>query len=408
MKILLVTPTLPVPNSGGNTRVYNLIKYIATRHQVTVLSFIKQAEQEWLPLLQPLCAHLELVPFSGFPATGNWRNRLLGWRQILFSQRPRYVHTFPLEIMRPTLRKLLVQHDFDVILFETLYLVELANEADDKITILGQQNVESDIQKRAYEVATNPIHRWRDKLMWRKLYQFEKRYVQQFSACLSVSERDATLLRQMSPHTEIHIVPNGVDCLHFQPQPATKREENKLLFFGTLNYGPNVEGILWFVQEVWPYIQAKRPEIILEIVGINPAPAVIALAQHSGIHLVGFVPDVREKLWTTTICVAPLLTGGGTRLKILEALAAGCPVVSTTVGAEGLDLEDGRHLLLGDTAEEFAAQVLTLLDSPAQRLTLGQEGQQAVARQYDWAIIGQQFESALVNTVAQWQERAAQ
>lgn len=408
MKILLVTPTLPVPNSGGNTRVYNLIKYIATHHQVTVLSFIKPAEQEWLPLLQPLCANLELIPFSGFPVASKWRNRLLGWRQILFSQRPRYVHTFPVEAMRPSLQKLLAQYDFDLVIFETLYLVELVNEVDGTPILLGQQNVESDIQKRAYEIAANPIHRWRDKLMWRKLYQFEKRYVQQFSACLAVSERDAALMCQMSPQTEVHIVPNGVDCLHFQPQPATEREENKLLFFGTLNYGPNVEGLLWFVQEIWTHISTKRPKVILEIMGINPVQEIVALAQHSSIHLVGFVPDVREKLWTTTICVVPLLTGGGTRLKILEALAAGCPVVSTTVGAEGLDLEDGRHLLLGDTAEEFAAQVLTLLDSPAQRHSLGQEGQQAVVRQYDWATIGQQFEAALVNTVAQWQERAGQ
>lgn len=402
MCILFVTPTLPVPTSGGRTRVYNLIKHLAVRHQVTVLSFLQSADREWLPVLKPYCADLELVPFAGFKPLGKWHNRVRGWAQILFSHRSRYAHTFPVEAMRGTLRALLDRQHFDVVVFETLYLVELANEVVGIPILLGQQNVESDVQKRAYEVATHPLHRWRDKLLWRKLLKFEKSYLAHFPVCIAVSERDADLLRELSPSTSIHIVPNGVDSECFGPPAEIERPVDRLLFFGTLNYGPNVEGILWFVQEIFPHIRSAKPEISLEIVGLDPVPEVIALQKHSGVTVVGFVPDVRKKLWSTTVCVVPLLTGGGTRLKILEALAAGCPIVSTTIGAEGLDLQDGQHLLIADTPGAFAAQVLTLLDSPTMQQALAHRGQQAVARQYDWSSIAEKMEAVLTDTIKTW------
>jgi len=402
MHILIITPTLPVPTSGGRTRVYNLIKHLAAHHQITVLSFLQPADQEWLATLEPYCTHLELVPFAGFKPSGKWANRIRGWAQILFSRRPRYVHTFPVETIRETLRSLLDRQYFDIVVFEFLYLVELVNEIDGIPTLLVEHNVENDIQKRLYETATGPVYYFREKLLWCKLSKFERDYLQKFPSCIAVSERDAALLREMSPTTNVHLVPNGVDSKAFRPAAGLLRANNTLLFFGTLNYTPNVEGIVWFVHEILPHIREIRPGVELQIVGMDPAPAVTALAQLPGVSLVGFVPDIRERLWSATACVVPLLTGGGTRLKILEALAAGCPVVSTTIGAEGLDLKPGEHLLIADTAEDFAARVVTLLDSPALQQELAHRGQKSVAARYDWAIIARKMDLALQKTVESW------
>ena len=299
--------------------------------------------------------------------------------------------------MRVPLRRLLSSQGFDVVVLH-LYVVELANEVEDVATILVQENVESDIARRAQTQADNPVHWLRDGLMWRKLLAFEQRWVRRFSVCVAVSERDAAMLREMSPATQVHVVPNGVDSRSFALQ-TNQRDAETLLFFGTLSYGPNVEGLIWFCQDVLPIVRASKPDVVLEVVGLNPPPRVAELGELPGIHVTGFVPDIRPKLWSATTCVVPVLAGGGTRLKILEALAAGCPVISTTVGAEGLELMDGKHLLIADDPKEFARDVVALLESDALRHRLAEGGRRAVAEKYDWQQIAPRLEFACAQAI---------
>jgi glycosyltransferase involved in cell wall biosynthesis len=395
VNICIISPTLPVPTSGGRTRVYNLLRHLSRDHQITLLTFVQPADERWAPTVLPYCHRLEGVPFAGWQPLGAWQNRLRGWGQILFSRRPRYAATFPVETMREPLRRLLRESRFDVVTFETLYLVELVGEIGDAPRLLAEQNAEHDVARRSYELATHPVHRVRDGLEWRKLRAFESAYLRRFPTCVAVSERDAALLAQLSPATRYHVAPNGVDGAHFAPPAGRPREGQTLLFFGTLNYGPNVEGIVWFVEEVLPRIRQADPQVTLEIVGADAAPAVAALATRPGVKLTGFAPDIRERLWSATLSVVPLWNGGGTRLKILEALAAGCPVVSTSLGAEGLDLQDEEHLLIADSAEAFASQVVRALASPELRESLAQRGQERVALRYDWGPIAERFEAAL-------------
>jgi glycosyltransferase involved in cell wall biosynthesis len=174
-----------------------------------------------------------------------------------------------------------------------------------------------------------------------------------------------------------------------------------LLFFGTLSYGPNADGLVWFCEQVLPRVRQSKPDVRLEVVGLDPPPRVTALGRLPGVQVTGFVPDIRPKLWSATMCVVPLLAGGGTRLKILEALAAGCPVISTTVGAEGLELMDGKHLLIADDPEEFARDVVALLESDALRHRLADAGRRAVAEKYDWQEIAPRLEAACIQAVKQ-------
>lgn len=400
MRILIVTPTLPLPISGGRTRLFNIIKQIAGRHDVAVLSFIQPSEHSMLPTLQPHCRQIELVPFEGFEPSGKWRNRLRGWSHLLLNRRPFYAETFPVERMRPALQKLLQRRTFDIVAFEQLFLAELVDEVKAKgiPAILVEQNVESDIARSRYTHATNPVHRLRDWVTWQKLKAFEHKWVRRFPVCMAVSDQDAARLRVVSPGTRVCVVPNGVDVRAFAGRDGL-READTLLFFGSLSYGPNVDGLVWFSQQIWPLLLKARPALKLEVVGLNPPPRVLALQRQTGVHVIGFVPDIRHKLWSATMSVVPLRVGGGTRLKILESLAASCPVVSTTVGADGLDLQDGEHLLLADTPADFANAVFALLADRDLAQKVAQVGRQQVERKYDWRQIARLFEAACIQAI---------
>lgn len=398
MKTLFVAPTLPVPTSGGRTRLFNLIKQIAGRHQVSVISFIRSSEREMLPAIAPHCQHLELIAFDGFQPLGRWCNRIRGWSQILFDSRPPYAHTFPIDRMRRPLRALLDVHRYDIVIFNSLFVVELVEELQHTSALLVQENIESDIMRKALQRAEHPIHKLRDWLTWRRMLAFERRWVQRFSTCVAVSDGDAALLRQMSPSTDVHVVPNGADSAYFTP-PGNQRRTDTLLFFGTLSYSPNADGLVWFCRHVLPRIREARPEVEVEVIGLDPPRRVLDLDRLPGVQVTGFVADIRTKLWSATMSVVPLRIGGGTRLKILESLAAGCPVVSTSIGAQGLALVPGEHLLLADTPDGFADRVVDLLDSPALQQELSQRGRSVVQEAYDWSIIAQQFESLLRQAV---------
>lgn len=395
MHILFVTPNLPIPTSSARVRPFNLIKQLATHHQVSVLSFIQPSEYSMLEALEPYCQRIELVPLGSFRHLGKWWNRLRGWLLLLFSSRPRALYTFPVKMMREPLRNMVQTSDLDVVHFEQLYLAELRSEVRRLPAVLGEQNVEFQAIKNLQRVSSSPIHEIRDELSWRKMLTFETRSIRQFPVCLAVSEQDAGLLREVAGDTEVHVVSNGVDSRAFASRArGIERRFDTVLFFGTLNYGPNRDGIRWFCRDIWPMICSARPDVRLEIVGIDPPPDVMALSELPGVEVTGFVPDIRSKLWAATLSIAPLRWGGGTRLKILEALAAGCPTVSTSAGAEGLDLEDGKEILIADTADEFARAVIDLLQHPDKRAKLSAAGQLSAAAKYDWGVIAQQLEKA--------------
>ncbi len=399
MHILFIAPTLPIPSSGGRTRLFNLVKQLAERHEVSVLSFIRSREYGQLPSIEPYCDQLELVPIEDFQVAGGWRNRLVGWGQIFLSKRPRYVRTFPItDLIRP-LSDLVAGGDIDVVVLHHLFVVELRDILGEIPSILAEDNIESGIARKAYERPSHLVHRLRNWLMWRKLLLFESRWIRRFKVCIAVSNQDADVIRRMSPNTEVHVVPNGVNIRQFA-SPRSERSQRNLLFFGTLSYGPNADGITWFCREVLPRVRNRIPEIELDITGIDSTPRIMQLASQTGVNVLGFVPDIRERLWSATATVVPLHVAGGTRLKILEAMAAECPVVSTTIGAEGLGVIDGKHLLIADEAEAFATAIVNLVASPKMRREMAILGRKFVSEHYDWRTITPKLEEACRRAIA--------
>jgi glycosyltransferase involved in cell wall biosynthesis len=184
----------------------------------------------------------------------------------------------------------------------------------------------------------------------------------------------------------LSVVPNGVDTEQFQPGPEAAGPPH-LVFTGAMGWQPNAEAMIYFCREILPAVRAHFPDVQLSIVGLQPPAEVVALGQQPNIHVTGFVPDVRPYIAEATVYIAPLKLGSGTRLKILEAMAMGKAVISTTIGAEGLEVTDGRHLLIADSAADFASRICELLADPGRRQALGQAGRALVEACYDWRAV---------------------
>jgi glycosyltransferase involved in cell wall biosynthesis len=210
---------------------------------------------------------------------------------------------------------------------------------------------------------------------------------------LAVSEKDAVMLRKLVSGLEVTVVPNGVNTRTYMPSPPHSSTPPILVFTGTMDFRPNVDAVLWFAHQVLPRVRETVPAVHLFVVGQRPHRRLDSLQAHPAITLTGWVDDVRPYIARAAVYIAPLRIGGGTRLKLLEAMAMAKPVVATRLGAEGYPVEDDRELLLADTPSSFAAAVVSLLQAPKRRTELGQSARVFVERHYDWRSIVPRMEA---------------
>jgi polysaccharide biosynthesis protein PslH len=270
---------------------------------------------------------------------------------------------------------------------------------DPRPKVLFTHNVEATIWRRHFEVATNPLWKAVSWLEWKKMDAAERRYLQLADQVLAVSETDVKSFAGFLPKDRLTVVPTGVDLEYFCPSPG-KEEQDLIVFTGSMDWMPNEDGIFFFAESILPLVRQQRPGVKLTIVGRNPSRRLRELANlHTDLELTGRVDDVRPYMRRGSVSVVPLRVGGGTRLKIFEAMAMGKAIVSTTVGAEGLPVEPGKNILLGDTAEEFANHVVDLLQNPQRRREIGQAALQMVSRSYSWNKIADGFGETLERVV---------
>jgi sugar transferase (PEP-CTERM/EpsH1 system associated) len=294
------------------------------------------------------------------------------------------------------LAALLAAEPFDAVQLESVHLLSyldvIRRAASQPAVIADWHNVESELMAR-YAAKTG---NWAKRLLAYRtahlLERSEQRLLSEADVHLVVSERERELLKSRSPKAEVHVVPNGVDTAAFKATGAgrsgSNEARNTLLFVGSMDYHANVDAVVWFIREIWPAVSSQFPHLSFTIAGRNPGPKVRALASRS-VRVTGNVADVRPYYLSAAAVVVPLRVGSGTRLKILEAMAAGVPVVSTTLGSEGLDVTDGVHLLVGDSSSEFTSALIRLLRNSALAAALADASETLVAERYDWSIIGQ-------------------
>jgi sugar transferase (PEP-CTERM/EpsH1 system associated) len=399
MKILWVKAGgLVPPDTGGKIRSYNILRELARRHSITFFSFYAAHDHDIHPELKDVFDQVVCVPLQLPTPKSVAEMRDYGIR--LLSAQPYSITKYCLPEVRRRLRALLERESYDVILCDFIFAAGVIPWDWPVAKVLFTHNVEAAIWRRHYEVAGNPIWKaisWRE---WRKMEAAERRYLHLADRVLAVSETDRDTFASFLDPGKITVIPTGVDVDYFQPMPV-EETSNSLVFTGSMDWLPNEDGIFYFVDDILPLIKQQCPEVSLEVVGRSPSRKLQALAdREKSVRLTGWVEDIRPFVARGSVCIVPLRIGGGTRLKIFEAMAMGKAVVSTSVGAEGLPVQAGENILLADTPRDFADSVISLLRDPGERRRMGTSARVMVQEKYSWPKVAENFARTLHDVVA--------
>lgn len=384
MKILLISPKLPYPlDDGGKIVTYNTLKHLALRgNNITLFCFIDELKR--VPELEKYC---RLVLIKKDTSTS-----LFGLLLNLFSKVPYTISKYHNDLIEKKIQEVLEEYDFDLVHLEclhTAYYGAIMKRKYNLPIVLREENVETKIMERYYRNQRNPLVKAYAFLQYRKLYKYESMICKEFDKCFMITDKDVELVKKMNPMIKTAVIPSGVDASYFLPLKI-KEEPCSIISVGSMDWLPNVEGILWFYKEVFPLIKEIIPEAKLYIVGKNP-PGYIKKLRSEYIIVSGFVEDVRGIMAKCQVFIVPLKTGSGMRIKILNALAMGRPIVSTSIGCEGIEVQNGKNICIANTREEFAQGVIELMKNESIRKRLGEEGIKLVKEKYKWEQIAEKI-----------------
>ncbi len=384
MKILMIVPFLPnTQMSGGQTRWYNIIKYLSHNHEITLYSLIKEdSEKRFIPELQKYCKKVKVFRRPKSPWT--IRNIVL----TMFSLYPLLVirNWSPKE--KRALKRELEKNKYDLIHAETFYVMPHIPDTNVP-SMLVEQTIEYQVYKHYVDNEVPFFLRPLFMIDVLKLKYWEQYFWKKTDQLVAVSDEDRKVMRELIPGIKVDIIPNGVDAPHFVNYKVTKKEPPRVLY-GAANFKwlQNVEAVDFLVDKIWPTIE-KNSNAFLWIVGTSIPKKILDMAQkNKRIEVTESIVDVRDALKSATVMMVPVKGPGGTRLKMLEALAAGLPVVSTTVGAAGLDLINEKHAMISDSPEQMAKYTLKLLRDASLAKKIGANGQEYVEKYFDWGVLG--------------------
>jgi len=386
---------LPV-DTGGRLRSYHILKELARHHGVTLLSYYpgrpdpqyEAAIRGEFPAAHSICTS----------AGSSFLRESLNYLRSLPHHAPFAVSKFTHPAVAGTVRRWLDEERFDVAVCDFLSASLNFPSPPPTPTVLFQHNVESSLWQRMAETETHPLRRAAYRLEAVKMVRYESSALGRFHHVIAVSERDRRQMMAMNPSCGISVVPTGVDTRKFAHSPAPEKPgPPRIVFTGSMDWEPNIDAAIHFCQDVLPRVRSEFPQAVFQIVGRNPHAPVKKLACPS-VEVTGTVPSVGEYLQNATVVVVPLRVGGGTRLKIFEAMAMGKAVVSTSIGAEGLDVVSGRDLVLADGASDFAKAICLLLRNRALRRKYEQAAMK-LACQHDWARAAERFAAVLQLTI---------
>lgn len=386
MNILFVAQELPYPlNDGGRIRTYSLIKHLAQEHAVTLVAFeTDQTDPGARGPLQELCEAIHILPLPDVD-----RPSLAERLRDLVRRCPTAMRDYQSQEMSNCLEGLIRHGSFDVLHVDQIYLAPYARRVTGVPRVMNHNDVEARLQRRLLlrDYSWSNLYwylRWLEHWQWRS---FETNCLKWFEAHFAVSEGDAAYFRRHAGDVPVTVVPNGVDIQYFQPEPRVDAGP-VMMYVGSMDYQANIDAVLWFCEHVLPLVSAAIPEVCFQVVGRDPPAQIRQLGDSPAIDVTGTVPDVRPYYRQARVLVVPLRIGGGTRLKILEAMAMGVPIVSTSVGCEGLDLVAGRDLYVADDPQELADKAIRLLRDRETRQQMVRSGREIVELKYAWDAVG--------------------
>jgi glycosyltransferase involved in cell wall biosynthesis len=399
MQILFVATNLPVPlNSGQSIRSMSIIRALAwSGHQISFISFANKDRPQNLDPLSSYCTSIELLDreVKNLTLQPNYGQRL----KSLLTLRCYSIERFRSPEMQERIQMQMHRLKYDLIVCDAIY--GLINIPQTTVPILlNTHNVEYIILSRYGRAEKNPIKKWYAMAESNLMRVAERNLFRQIAGAMVCSNLDRKILQELLPELPVSVIPNVVDTDSIKPQIAplgSTRVSPILLFLGVMDWYPNRDAVEYFVHHIFPKVRAECPETRFVVAGRNPPSDFVALfSLESKIEFTGTVPDMRPYLSSASVVVVPLRLGGGTRIKILEACAAGRPVVSTSIGAEGLDLEPGKEILVEDNPEEFARSVVTLLRDPARCDALANAGRTAIVERYSHLTLKKSLDAVIL------------
>ena len=376
-------------NSGGRLRSFNIVSELSRQHQVSVLTTHPPGEDgDELRRQLPRCERVTSIPF----AAPKWHSP-----RFPFVLARSWFSSLPVDLLKhriPDLRRevsaQLENGSIDLCIADFLFAVPNVPLESNVPMVFFAHNVEHLIWKRLCHSRRRFWMRPLLEVEWRKIRRYETDACRRANLTIAVSPDDCKTLAKNAPSARIRTVPTGVDTDYFTPDSSGEKQ-TELIFTGSMDWYPNEDAIQYFIDDVLPLIRREFPDIRLTAVGRGPGRRIREKADDAGVTLTGRVPDVRPYVNESMLYIVPLRIGGGTRLKIFEALAMGKAVVSTTIGAEGLPLEDGKHFLRADGPRPFATAIVSLLRDEGRRRALGEAGQKLVREHFNWPAVAQQF-----------------
>jgi sugar transferase (PEP-CTERM/EpsH1 system associated) len=393
VKILFVTPRFPYPPfRGDKLKIYNLIRELSGRHEVTLLSFTQNAEEEGLRSeMEKLCARVETVKLP-------LAQSLLQCGLAIPGRTPFQVAYFRSRAMAEAVKRVTAECAPDVIHTHLLRMAPYTASRGEIPRILDLTDAVGIYLRRFAESTRNPVKRFILREEYRRVRGFE-RVLEKFNCCLVCSTTDREALHDTAPAARIEILENGIDLASFTPDTTAQPDPRTIVCTGNMSYFPNADGVKYFVEEILPLVRVEIPDVRFLIVGQNPPRAIRSL-EGNGITVTGTVPDIREYYLRAAVAVSPIRFGSGTLNKVLEPMALGIPVVATTIGIEGLPFKEREHLLIGRTPEEFAAHVVHVIQNPEAGRRIAERARELVRGKYSWKRIGEKLEGFYASIVA--------
>lgn len=391
MKIIWIKAGGLVPlDAGGKIRSYHIAKELAKIHDVTLFTFYAEEPNDEHHTLTSIFQKVVTHPLK--ISAGRGVGEAVSYLKSFLAPLPYSITKYCRPEVASHLREIMALEKYDVILCDFLSPAAVIPFDLGIPVVMFTHNVEAMIWKRHWEVATNPIWRFVFKREYERMRATELRYLNESTHVLTVSDTDTAMFAKDISAAKISIIPTGVDIDYFQP--VNGEEPDSLVFTGSMDWMPNEDGILYFVEEILPLIRRQRPATKLWIVGRKPGDRIKVLAD-TGIEVTGRVEDIRPYIAKGAVYVVPLRVGGGTRLKIFEAMAMGKAVVSTTIGAEGLPVTNGADIILADGPQHFANEVCRLMGSRKERTRIGDGGRKLVQEKYSWTAVAKHLESVV-------------
>jgi polysaccharide biosynthesis protein PslH len=392
MKILLLTQVLPYPpDSGPKVKTWHTIKYLARdpRHEITLISFVRGDQTSELEHLKKYCARVLAVPIK--------RSLFLEGKAFLLSfitRRPWMILRDDRKDMRDLIEQEAGAGQFDIIHADQTNMGQFALSIPGGKKVLDTHNALWVLYKRLSETTQSRLMCWLLRRDWKLLKNYEGWLCSQFDAVIAVSQEDRRALLEANQHkSEIHVIPIAAD-MEESPMIDRKPGAQHIIHIGTMYWPPNIDGMMWFIHDIFPQIRAVNSGIILDVIGARPPRELLALSSlEDGVNVAGYIEDTTPFLENAAVMVVPLRSGGGMRVKILNALAQGIPIVTTTIGCEGIDVENGKHLLIADTPSEFAQAVIRLIENKDLAEDISLNGRKLIAEKYDYRISLSRLES---------------